>query len=84
MANKSFNYNGEWFTPFRKLTQAEREQPLSAIEDKLIRYSNEEFEKYWDLLEFKAKSRGDANLFWWNGKLILPSWDTIYIVNGWL
>ena len=81
---KSFNYNGEWFTPFRKLTQTEREQPLNSVEDKLVRYSDEEFEKYWDLMDFVRVSRSDADLFWWKGKLVLPSWDTIYIVNGWL
>ena len=84
--NKSFNYNGEWFTPYRKLTKVERERPLSAVEDTmpLSRFSNEEFEKYWDLMEFLQASHSDANLFWWNGKIVMPSWDTFYIVNGWL
>ena len=81
---KGFAYNGEWFTPFRKMTKAEREQPLDAVQDKMIRYSNEEFEKYWDLIDFEYASQTDADLFWWNGKLVIPSWDTIYILNGWL
>ena len=79
---KGFNYNGEWFTPYRKLTKAEREQPLRGIEDKLLRYSNEEFEAYWDMMEFFRVSKSDANLFWWKGKVIMPSLDTFYIING--
>ena len=84
MANNSFQYNGEWFTPFRKMTQTEREQPLENIREKMIRFSNEEFEKYWDMDEFYQKAKGSADLFWWHGKLILPGWDTFYILNGWL
>ena len=82
--DKSFNYNGEWFRPYRKLTQAERERPLSSIQDKLIRYSNEEFEKYWDLEEFCATAHSDADLYFWKGKVVMPSWNTFFVVNGWL
>lgn len=80
----SFYFNGERFVPYRRMTQAEREQPLSSLEGKLSRYANAEFEAYWDLREFREASRSDADLFFWKGKLILPSWDTFYIVNGWL
>ena len=79
-----FNYNGEWFVPYRRMTKAEREQPLSAMEGKLTRYTDEEFEKQWDMDEFFEKSHSDADLFWWHGRLVLPSWDTFFVVNGWL
>ena len=80
-----FSYNGEFFRPCRKLTQSEREQPLNAVEDKIQRYCNEEFEAYWDLNEFFEKAQSDADLYWWHGRLVLPSWDTFYVVNGyWL
>ena len=84
MENTSFYYNGEWFKPFRKMTKAEREQPLSSLEGKLSRFSNEEFETYWDLQEFCDKANSDADLFWWHGKLVMPAWDTFYILTGWL
>ena len=82
--NKPFFYNGEWFRPYRKMTKAEREQPLSAVEEKLSRFTNEEFEAYWDLNEFYRKAQSDADLFWWKGRLVMPAWDTFFIVNGWL
>lgn len=82
--DNSFKYNGQWFRPYRKLTKAERERPLDVIQEKLIRFSNEEFEEYWNLMEFSKASGTDADLFWWKGKLVMPSWDTFYIVNGWI
>ncbi|MBQ6503201.1 MAG: hypothetical protein IJI57_04740 [Flexilinea sp.] len=81
---ESFSYNGEWFKPFRKFTKSEREQPLSAVEGKLTRYSDEEFENQWNMADFYRKSHSDADLFWWHGRLILPSWDTFFFVNQWL
>lgn len=85
MANSNgFNYCGEWFRPFRKMTKAEREQSLNSLEEKMTRYCNEEFESYWDLNEFFSKAKCDADLFWWRGCLIMPSWDTFYILSGWL
>ncbi|MBP5782425.1 MAG: hypothetical protein J6W04_02685 [Bacteroidales bacterium] len=80
----AFNYNGEWFRPYRKLTRSEREQPLSSVEDKLTRFADEEFEELWDLQEFYRKSHSDADLFWWHGRMVIPSWDTFYILNNWL
>ena len=80
----TFRYNGETFREFRSMTKAERERPLEVLQEKLVRYSNVEFEKYWNLDEFYKKAQTDANLFWWKGKLVMPSWDTFYIVNGWL
>lgn len=80
----SFCYNGQWFRPYRKLTQAEREKPLNTAEGKLSRYCDEEFEKYWDLQEFYKQAHSDADLFWWHGKLIMPSWDTFFILLAWL
>jgi hypothetical protein len=81
---KRFTYNGERFMPYRKMTKWEREQPLSSLEGKLSRYANAEFEAYWDLDEFHKAAQSDADLYWWNGKLVMPGWDTVYILNGWL
>ena len=82
--NEPFVYNGERFKPYRKMTKAEREQPLENIHEKIFRYYNEEFEKNWDLEEFTRTSKSDADFFWWRGKLIIPGWDSIYYINGWL
>lgn len=81
---KAFNYNGQWFTPYRKMTCSEREQPLSAVEGKLSRFADGEFESYWDLDEFQKASKTDADLYWWRGQLVMPGWDTFYILNTWL
>ena len=80
---EGFNYNGEWFKPYRKMTKAERERPLCAMEGQLTRYTDEEFEKQWNMADFYRKSGTDADLFWWHGRLILPSWDKFFFVNQW-
>ena len=79
-----FSFNGQWFRPYRKMTKAEREKPLNSLEEKMTRFCNEEFESYWDLNEFYRKAQSDADLFWWHGRLVIPSWDTFYILNAWL
>ena len=81
---KTFLYCGEWFRPLRKMTKAEREQPLDALHGKLSRYSNEELESYWDLNEFYKVADSDADIYVWKGKFVIPSWDTFYILIGWL
>ena len=82
--NKRFSYNGQWFSPFRKMTKAEREQSLNSLEGKMTRFCDKEFESYWDLQDFYSKAHSDADLFWWKGKLVIPSWDTFYILSTWL
>ena len=79
----SFNYHGQWFKPYRHFTKQEREQSVSEIRGKLERFTNEEFEKYWDCNEF-ADLGNNADLYWWHGKVVIPGWDTFYIVSGWL
>ena len=81
---QGFSYNGQWFRPFRKMTKAEREQPLNSLEGKMTRYCNAEFEAYWDIDEFYRSAHSDADLFWWKGNLVMPSFDTFYILSAWL
>lgn len=82
MKDTSFKYLGETFRPYRKLTQAEREQPSCIAREKLQRYYNERLEAEWDLDAFYAAAHSDADLFWWKGRLILPAWDSFFFVIG--
>jgi len=82
MASKSFKYLGETFRPYRKLTDREREQPASVAREKLMRYYNDALEAEWDLNDFYEQAKSDADLFWWRGKIILPAFDTFFIVLG--
>ena len=82
MKNTSFKYCGETFRPYRKLTKAEREQPASVAREKLQRYYNETLEAQWDLNEFYEAAQSDCDLFFWKGKVILPTWDSFFFVIG--
>ena len=76
----TFKYCGETFRPFRKLTEAERSQPSSVAREKLQKYYNDALEAEWDLDGFYEAAHSDCDLFFWKGKVILPSTDSFFFV----